>query len=63
MVTGWTPHWKFSAYDLKYLEDPKGTLGGAENIKTIARKGLEEDMPEAYKILDRFNWEPQIWKR
>ena len=59
IVTGWNPHWKFSAYDLKYLEDPKGTFGGSENINTIVKKGLEEDMPNAYKILDRFYWEPQ----
>lgn len=57
IVTGWAPHWKFSAYDLKYLEDPKGTFGGAENINTIVRKGLEEDMPNVYQILDRFYWE------
>lgn len=56
IILGWTPHWKFSAYDLKFLEDPKGTFGGAENINTIARKGLEEDMPSAYTILDRFYW-------
>lgn len=59
IVTGWTPHWMFSAYDLKYLEDPKGTLGGQENIQTLVRKGLEEDMPSAFKILDRFYWEPK----
>lgn len=41
IITGWTPHWKFSAYDLKILEDPKGTLGGAENINTLVRKDLE----------------------
>lgn len=57
IVTGWTPHWKFSAYDLKILEDPKGALGNVENIHTLAREGLEEDMPSAYKILDRFHWE------
>ena len=59
IVTGWTPHWKFSAYDLKFLEDPKNTFGGSENINTIVRKGLEEDMPSAYTILDRFYWEPK----
>lgn len=56
VVTGWTPHWKFAKYDLKYLEDPKGVFGGEEKIHTIARKGLKEDMPKAHKILDQFNW-------
>ncbi|MFJ7756130.1 glycine betaine ABC transporter substrate-binding protein [Peribacillus muralis] len=57
VVTGWTPHWMFSKYDLKYLEDPKEAYGGAENINSIARKGLEQDAPGAYKILDQFSWE------
>ncbi len=56
VVTGWTPHWKFARWDLKYLEDPKGVYGGAEYIGTIARKGLKEDMPEVYDLLDNFNW-------
>jgi glycine betaine/proline transport system substrate-binding protein len=58
VVTGWTPHWKFAAFDLKYLEDPKGAFGGEEKIHTIARQGLEEDHPEAYQVLDNFNWTP-----
>lgn len=57
VVTGWSPHWKFQSYDLKYLEDPKGSFGEAETINTIARLGLAEDMPEAYEILDNFYWE------
>ncbi|WP_047986150.1 glycine betaine ABC transporter substrate-binding protein [Ornithinibacillus californiensis] len=58
IITGWNPHWTFAKYpDMKYLEDPKGIYGGVEEIKTIARKGLEEEKPEAYKILDQFNWE------
>ncbi|WP_026771777.1 glycine betaine ABC transporter substrate-binding protein [Sediminibacillus terrae] len=57
VVTGWTPHWMFAKYDLKYLEDPEGSFGEAEEIKTMVRQGLKDDMPNAYKILDQFNWE------
>ncbi len=55
-VTGWTPHWKFARWDLKYLKDPKGVYGGAEQIKTVVRKGLDKDMPEVYRFLDNFQW-------
>ncbi|ABO51709.1 Substrate-binding region of ABC-type glycine betaine transport system [Desulforamulus reducens MI-1] len=58
IVTGWTPHWKFAKYDLKYLEDPKKVYGDAEFIHTIVRKGLKGDHPSAYKLLDNFNWQP-----
>ncbi|TAA73383.1 glycine betaine ABC transporter substrate-binding protein [Planococcus salinarum] len=57
IVTGWSPHWKFQKYDLKYLEDPNGVFGGEESIKTMARKGLEEENPEAFKVIDQFQWE------
>jgi glycine betaine/proline transport system substrate-binding protein len=56
VVTGWTPHWKFAKWDLKYLDDPKKIYGGAEHVDTIVRKGLKEDMPEVYAFLDKFNW-------
>lgn len=58
IITGWSPHWMFTKFDLKYLDDPKGSFGGAESIHTIVRKGLEQDAPGAYKILNQFSWEP-----
>ncbi|WP_166244893.1 glycine betaine ABC transporter substrate-binding protein [Paenibacillus turpanensis] len=58
IVTGWTPHWKFAKFKLKYLEDPKNIYGGAEQIHTIARKDLKKDHPEAYALLDQFTWTP-----
>lgn len=56
IITGWTPHWKFAKFDLKYLDDPKGSYGGEEQIHTIGRLGLAEDLPEAHQILSNFNW-------
>lgn len=57
VVTGWTPHWKFAKYDLKYLEDPKGIFGESESVHTIARLGLDQDHPSAYQVLENFYWE------
>ncbi|WEG72396.1 ABC transporter permease/substrate binding protein [Vagococcus intermedius] len=57
VITGWSPHWMFSRYDLKYLKDPRESMGGEESIKTMVRKGLKKDNPEVYKVLDNFQWE------
>ncbi len=58
-VTGWSPHWKFASWDLKYLEDPKNVYGEEETINTIVRLGLKEDMPDAYELFDNFAWSPE----
>ena len=69
VVTGWTPHWKFSRWELKYLQDPKNVYGGEEEIRTVVRKGLKEEKPEVYAILDNFSWtikdvnELMVWNR
>ena len=54
VVTGWTPHWMWAAYKLKYLADPKNVFGGDETVNNVARKGLAKDMPEVHAILTRF---------
>ncbi|OBZ09599.1 glycine/betaine ABC transporter [Bacillus sp. FJAT-27264] len=59
VVTGWTPHWMFANMDLRYLEDPKNVYGGDEQIHTMVRKGLKDDMPKVYKFLDQFEWTPE----
>ena len=56
VVTGWSPHWKFGRWDLKYLEDPKKVYGEAEYIGKVVRQGLENDAPDAYQFLDNFAW-------
>lgn len=59
IVTGWIPHWKFAEFDLKFLEDPKNASGGEEEIRTIGRLGLKEDLPEAHEILSNFQWDAE----
>ncbi len=59
IVTGWTPHWKFAAHDLKYLEDPRNAFGDAEHIATIVTPDLEERYPDVFRFLDNFFWTPE----
>lgn len=56
VVTGWSPHWKFGRWDLKYLEDPQGVYGEEEYIATIVRDDLEQDMPQVYEFFKKFSW-------
>ncbi|AKF93553.1 ABC transporter permease/substrate binding protein [Brevibacillus laterosporus] len=59
VVTGWTPHWMFAKMKLKYLDDPKKSFGEDEQIHTIVRLGLQEDLPDAYQFLRQFKWTPE----
>ena len=53
-VTGWSPHWKFAKYDLKYLVDPKGSYGDAEYLHTLANKDFSQSHPEVAEMLKKF---------
>jgi glycine betaine/proline transport system substrate-binding protein len=55
VVTGWRPHWMFGAFDLRFLEDPKGTLRDKENIHALARKGFVEDDPQVAAFISRIH--------
>jgi len=56
-ITGWSPHWMFAKYDLKYLEDPKKSFGEAEEIHTLANKEFTQKNPEVAKMLKAFKLE------
>ena len=56
VITGWTPHWMFAQYDLKYLDDPKKSFGEEEDIHTIATKGFSEKHPNLNKFFSQFKW-------
>ena len=53
VVTGWSPHWMFGAYDLRYLDDPKRVLGSFERVHAVARLGFYQDQVEAAGFFSR----------
>ncbi|MEN6325607.1 MAG: glycine betaine ABC transporter substrate-binding protein [Syntrophomonas sp.] len=53
-ITGWSPHWMFAKYDLKYLNDPKKEFGTAEEIHTLASKDFSSKQSEAAAMLKKF---------
>lgn len=53
VATSWSPHWMFGKYDLRYIDDPKGSLGEAEHVDVIARKGFKGDNPKVADFLSR----------
>ena len=57
VITGWTPHWMFAKFDLKFLEDPIGVYGKDELTKFICRKGFKEELPDVAKFFSnvKFN--------
>ena len=52
VVTGWTPHYKFARYDLKFLDDPENVFGASDNIVSIGRDGFSEDHPDVAQMID-----------
>ncbi|MGK9051424.1 glycine betaine ABC transporter substrate-binding protein [Neorhizobium petrolearium] len=53
VATSWSPHWMFGKYELRYIDDPKKSLGEAEHVDVLARKGFKEDNPKVADFLSR----------
>ncbi|WP_139738814.1 glycine betaine ABC transporter substrate-binding protein [Actinomyces wuliandei] len=54
VVTLWSPHWAYSAYEIRDLEDPENAFGDAEQIHALGRQGLSDDMPEIATLFTDF---------
>jgi glycine betaine/proline transport system substrate-binding protein len=59
VVTGWKPHWMFARWDLKFLDDPKKVYGEIENIHTIGRPNVSQDLPELASFFREFMFTDQ----
>lgn len=60
VVTGWSPHWKFNRFELKFLDDPKNSFGDVEDIHIITRKDLKDDKPEVYEFLSNLKFSDSV---
>lgn len=59
-VTLWRPHWAYDEFAIRDLEDPEGTLGGAEGIHSLARAGFDEDFPQLTAWLQAFEMDSEL---
>ncbi len=59
VVTLWQPHWAFSRYPLKVLEDPKDAWGQPDQMQVIATKGWSASNPELAGWLKNFKLSPE----
>lgn len=57
VVTGWSPHWKFARYELKYLEDPLGNFGDIELVHAAARQGFSAEYPEVAALFGNMKFD------
>jgi len=54
LLNAWSPHWMFSTWSLRYLDDPKQSYGRAEQIHAVARKGFTQDFPQVAHFFANF---------
>ncbi|MGZ2749031.1 glycine betaine ABC transporter substrate-binding protein [Burkholderia stagnalis] len=54
VATVWSPHWLFQKWQMRYLKDPKGTLGGEEQIHAFASKQFATRFPRADVFFKHF---------
>jgi glycine betaine/proline transport system substrate-binding protein len=53
VATSWSPHWMFGKYKLRYIADPKKSLGEAEHVDILARKDFKTDNPDVAAFMSR----------
>ncbi|MDR5836228.1 glycine betaine ABC transporter substrate-binding protein [Caballeronia sp. LZ034LL] len=54
VATVWSPHWLWQKYKMRYLKDPKGVLGGDEQIRGFGSKQFATKYPRAYTFIKHY---------
>jgi glycine betaine/proline transport system substrate-binding protein len=53
-VTLWRPQWAYDAFPIRDLADPKGALGAAESIHSLASTSFSKDFPKLSGWISKF---------
>jgi glycine betaine/proline transport system substrate-binding protein len=59
VVTLWQPHWAFSRFPIKVLDDTQTAFGPPDNMQIVATKGWGEANPEVAGWLKNFKITPE----
>ncbi len=61
VVTLWRPFWANSAYPVKDLKDPKGSLGESEALHWLGREGFKEELGEVAELLGKLKFSDEVY--
>lgn len=53
VITAWSPHWMFSKWRLRYLDDPSHAMGASEQIHAFSSKSFRKNFPKAAQFVQR----------
>ncbi|HET8561983.1 MAG TPA: glycine betaine ABC transporter substrate-binding protein [Marmoricola sp.] len=55
VVTLWRPHWAYSAFPIKDLQDPKGAMGKPDSIHAVGDGSFPDDFPKVAAMIKNFH--------
>jgi len=59
VVTLWRPHWAYSAFPIKDLQDPKGAMGKPDSIHAVGSGSFADDHPKVAAMVRKFRMDDQ----
>ncbi|HET8604643.1 MAG TPA: glycine betaine ABC transporter substrate-binding protein [Marmoricola sp.] len=59
VVTLWRPHWAYTAFPIKDLQDPKGAMGKPDSIHAVGTGSFADDFPKVDAMVKRFHMSDQ----
>ena len=55
VVTLWRPHWAYTSYPIKDLQDPKGAMGKPDSIHAVGAGDFADNFPKVADMVKKFH--------